>query len=98
VKRTRRGESTGTVMGTTEETPCVAIFISNLQKYYVSLIIFLCFLFYKIGEQEGKKVLSEGEVGGLHWWEGGGGRKRGRRMNTVETMYTHVCKCKTDTC
>jgi hypothetical protein len=22
----------------------------------------------------------------------------GRRMNTVQIMYTHVCKCKNDTC
>jgi hypothetical protein len=29
-----------------------------------------------------------------HWWEGRGGEERGRRMNMVQIMYTHVCKCK----
>jgi hypothetical protein len=29
---------------------------------------------------------------------GGGGRERGRKMNMVQIMYTHVCKCKNDTC
>jgi hypothetical protein len=28
----------------------------------------------------------------------GGGRERGGRMNMVQTMYTHVYKCKIDTC
>jgi hypothetical protein len=31
--------------------------------------------------------------------EGGrGGRERSRRLNMVQIMYTHVCKCKNDTC
>jgi hypothetical protein len=29
---------------------------------------------------------------------GGHGREKGRRMNMVQTVCTHVCKCKTDTC
>jgi hypothetical protein len=34
-------------------------------------------------------------------WNQSGGRdggKRVRRMNMVQTMYVHVCKCKKDTC
>jgi hypothetical protein len=30
--------------------------------------------------------------------ERGGGRKRDRRMNMMQIMYTHVCKSKNDTC
>jgi hypothetical protein len=29
--------------------------------------------------------------------EGASGRERGRRVNMVQIMYTHVCKCKSDT-
>jgi hypothetical protein len=43
-----------------------------------------------MGKQEGGTVSAEGGVGG--------GRKRGRRMNTVQIRYTHVCKYKNDTC
>jgi hypothetical protein len=31
-------------------------------------------------------------------WDGGGGDERDGRMNMMQTMYTHVCKCKNDTC
>jgi hypothetical protein len=34
----------------------------------------------------------------VHWLEGGGGGERHRRMNVVQIMYKHVCKCKNDTC
>jgi hypothetical protein len=56
----------------------------------------LCFFFYKIGEQEGGT--------GLGWGlsVGTGGREevavKDRRMNKVQTVYTHVCKCKNETC
>jgi hypothetical protein len=33
-----------------------------------------------------------------HWWEGEVVGKRGRRVNKVQIMYTHICKCKNDTC
>jgi hypothetical protein len=29
---------------------------------------------------------------------GGGGKEMGSRMSMVQTMYTHVCKCKNDIC
>jgi hypothetical protein len=56
----------------------------------------LYFLFYKIREEE-CRIGSEG-VGSWHQWERGGGREKGRRMNMVQIMYTHICKCKNDTC
>jgi hypothetical protein len=43
------------------------------------------FFLLKIREQEGGT--------GSAW-----GRKKGRKMNMVPAMYTHVCKCKNDTC
>jgi hypothetical protein len=36
-------------------------------------------------------------VGGA-LWKGGGGGERSRRMNMVQIMHTHECKCKNDTC
>jgi hypothetical protein len=39
----------------------------------------------------------QGQGGVWHWWEGGGGRKRDKRMNKVLIMNTYVCKCKSDT-
>jgi hypothetical protein len=59
----------------------------------------LCFFFYKIREQEGGKVSAQGRgaVVGTSG-RGGDGGERGRRMNTIQIMYTHVCKCKNDTC
>jgi hypothetical protein len=29
---------------------------------------------------------------------GGGGKEGGRKINMVQTVYTHACKCKYDTC
>jgi hypothetical protein len=49
----------------------------------------LCFFFYKIGEQEGRTGSS---------WRGEGLPPRGRRKNIEQMVYTHVCKCKKDTC
>jgi hypothetical protein len=37
-------------------------------------------------------------VGNWPRWEEGGDGVRGRRMNVVQIMYTHVCKGKNDTC
>jgi hypothetical protein len=58
------------------------------------MFFFLSFFFYKIGEQDRTGPAGEG----WHQWERGGGRERGRRMNMVQIMCTHVCKCKNDTC
>jgi hypothetical protein len=98
-KTTGRGESIGAVicisMGTTQGNSLCTIFISNCQKHHVSLFNF--FFFYKIREQEDGKGSAQGEAGKLVPVGGGVGRERGRRMNTVQTIYTHVCKCKNDT-
>jgi hypothetical protein len=37
-----------------------------------------------------------GEVGTSGNGKGKG--KKGRRINTAQIIYTHVCKCKNDTC
>jgi hypothetical protein len=57
----------------------------------------LWFFFYKIGEQEVRKC-SAWVVGCWHQWEGEGGRENGKRINTVQIVYTYVCKSKNDTC
>jgi hypothetical protein len=62
-------------------------FISNKQKCLFS------FFFYKNGEQEGRTGPEEG-VGTSRSREVAG--KGGRRVNTVQKMCTHVCKCKND--
>jgi hypothetical protein len=69
----------------------VSIFFSNEQKCHVSFIIFYVFSSTKL---ENRFCLG----GGWHWWEQRDGGERGRRMNMVQIMYTHVCKCKNDTC
>jgi hypothetical protein len=50
----------------------------------------LCFLFHKIGEQEGRIGFAQrqGREGGMG----------GVVENVVQTMYTHVSKCKNNTC
>jgi hypothetical protein len=62
----------------------------------------LCFFFYKIGEQEGRTGspggTGGGECGTVGISEEGDDGERDRRMSMVQTMYTHACKCKNDTC
>jgi hypothetical protein len=74
-----------------KESPCIAIFISNSQKHHVFLIIFYVFSSIK---SENSRVEQVPPRGG----EGKGGRERGGRMNMVQIMCTHVCKCKNDPC
>jgi hypothetical protein len=73
---------------------CIATFITNKQKYHVFIF---SFSFYKIREKEGRTGSAKGvgvstserrEVMG----------KRDRRVNMVQKLCTHVCKCKNDTC
>jgi hypothetical protein len=47
------------------------------------------FFLYKIGELVWGGGVSMG---------GGGDRERGWRVNMVQILCTHVCKCKNDTC
>jgi hypothetical protein len=53
----------------------------------------LCFSSTKLENRRAEQVLGVGRLAPVGW---GGGRERGRRMNMVQTMYTHVCKCKSD--
>jgi hypothetical protein len=45
-------------------------------------------------------VLPSGGEGHWYWWEGerGGDGERGRSVNMMQRVYTHVCKYKNDTC
>jgi hypothetical protein len=54
----------------------------------------MVFFFHKIREQEGRTGSSQGVVG-WHQWEGGCEGERGKRMNMMQIIYKHVCKCKT---
>jgi hypothetical protein len=61
------------------------------------LFLSFVFFFYKIGEQEGGTGFAQSGgrlalVGGERWWG------KGRRVNMVQTVYSHVCKCKNDSC
>jgi hypothetical protein len=90
VKRTGRGESTGAIlhiyMGTTQGNSLYSYLYLKLAKHHVSCFIFYVFFYYKIEEQEAGTCSA------------GGCGEKGGRMNMVQTMYTHVCKCKNDTC
>jgi hypothetical protein len=55
------------------------------------MFLILAFMFYLLQNQR-----TEGGTGSAGWEEGGGG-ERGKRMNTVQITYKHVCKCKNDT-
>jgi hypothetical protein len=62
----------------------------------------LVFFFYKIREEESRTGFpgGMGVRGGAVWhlWEKGAGRIKGKRMNIMQRMHTHVYKCKNDTC
>jgi hypothetical protein len=55
---------------------------------------FFLFFLYKIREQESGTGPAPGGGGAV---ERRGGGERGRRVNTVQILCTHVCKCKNDT-
>jgi hypothetical protein len=77
VKRTGRGESIGVVIHI-----CITTQGNSLCGHLYS------FFFNKIEEQEDFSGVREG---GLAPEKGGGGGERGKRMNMVQTMCTHVC-------
>jgi hypothetical protein len=58
------------------------------------MFLLFYFFFYKIVEQEGQTRFCQGrgcEFAISEKWRGGW--VRGRRMNIVHIMNTHVCKC-----
>jgi hypothetical protein len=102
MKRTGRDEPVGVVIHICMETaqgnsPSSYLYL-KLTKMPCFSFYLLCFFFYKIREQEGRTCSAQGEGGRLAPVGGGGNGEKGRRMNTVQITYTHVCKCKNDTC
>jgi hypothetical protein len=81
---------------------------NSLYSYlYLKVAKLPCFSYYfyvfasiKLENRRTEQVLPSGGWGCWHWWEGerGGDRERGRRVNMVQRVYTHVCKYKNDTC
>jgi hypothetical protein len=62
------------------------LFISWMQKYPLDNCLVCSFLPWALSGQ-----------GLLRFWQEWV-REMGRRMNTLQIMYVHVCKCKNDTC
>jgi hypothetical protein len=58
----------------------------------------LCFFLLQNWRTGGQNRFCQGRMRGGVWyrWEEGGSRERGRRVNMIQIMYTHVCKCKND--
>jgi hypothetical protein len=52
MKKNKRDEPTDVIIHIYKETPCVATFISNKQECH--FFFHFSFLFYKIGEKEGR--------------------------------------------
>jgi hypothetical protein len=65
---------------TQENSLCSYLYLKQA-KMSCFLFYLLCFFFCKIGEQEDGTCSAQGEVGecGWFWWEGEGGRERGKR-------------------
>jgi hypothetical protein len=102
VKRTGRDEPVGVVIHICMETTQGNSLCSYL---YLKLAKMSCFSFYllsffllqnlRTGGQN-RFCWGVGEVGTSGNGKGKG--KKGRRINTAQIIYTHVCKCKNDTC
>jgi hypothetical protein len=86
VKRSGRDEPVWVVIHMCmEETLGISLYSYLYFKLAKTLCLsyyFLCFLFNKIGEQEGRTCSAQ------NWGTGGGGGN--------QTKYTHVSKCKND--
>jgi hypothetical protein len=100
VKRNTGDEPIGVVihicMRTTQGNSLFSYLISNNQNYHVFLFIFS---FSSTKPENRRQNMScprrwwEG-----HQWEGEVVGKGDIRVNTVQKMCTHACRCKTDTC
>jgi hypothetical protein len=64
------------------------------------MFLVLSFMFFSSEKLEDRRA--EQVLPGVGVWlalvGGGGGREKGWRVNIVQTMYTHVCKYKNETC
>jgi hypothetical protein len=69
---------------------CSYLYFKLAKTLYFSFSL-LSFFFYKSREMEGR---TGGEGKDWHLWEG----RRWQRINTVQIMCTHVCKCKNGIC
>jgi hypothetical protein len=95
VKRTGKDEAIGILtcicMETTQGYSLSRYLYLKLAKIHVFLFSFYLFFFYKI---EPKGNTGSAGVGGGTDELGRGGREREMRINTLQIMHTHVCKCK----
>jgi hypothetical protein len=90
VKRTERDEPVGVVIyicieATQGNSLCSDLYL-KLAKTTCFSFYLLCFFFHKIGEQAG----GTGSRVVLALVGGGGGGERGRKMNIVQIVYTHM--------
>jgi hypothetical protein len=102
VKRIRGDEPIGVVIYVIMEisqgnSPCSYLYLKLVKTSWFS---FLSFIFFLLQNQRkgGRNRSHPGEGDAWHQWERGGSGERGRRKNMVQTMCTHVCKCKNDPC
>jgi hypothetical protein len=84
-------------MEMTKEYPCIAIYL-KLAKVPCFSNYGLCFFSTKLENRRANGTGSAGDMGELAWVGQGSSGKRSWRVNMVQIMYTHVCKCKNDTC
>jgi hypothetical protein len=99
VKRSGRDKPIGVVihmyMETTQRISLYSYLYLKLAKMPCFSNYVLRFFFYKIREQGSRRGSpQDGGVGHLGKGENGG--ERDRRVNKVQIMYTHECKCKKD--
>jgi hypothetical protein len=76
----------------TRKLPVYVTFISNKLKCHLFHFVLSLFSSTKSENRRAEKVLPSGE--GWLQWKRGGDAERSRRQR----MFTHVCKCKNDTC
>jgi hypothetical protein len=72
-----------------KKTPCVATFISNMQKS-----LFFCIFLFSSAKPENRKVERLLQKRGVceHQWDGGRVRESGRIVIMAQKMCTHVLK------
>jgi hypothetical protein len=102
MKRTRRDEPIGLIIHACKETTkgnslCSYLYLNLAKMPCFSFSLFMLFFLLQNQRTGGQNRFCGGKEG-WYQWEGEGGREGGKRMNTVQIIYTYVCKCKNDTC